>query len=178
MSLFGTSPDDRPSRSKSTLFDDEPTPAAQKTSASIFADDFNESADSPWALPTPKKAARGTLVKTLLPATDVPESYIDTYDTLLASDRLGSGISTSGIKRLLAKGNISADAQEKILHTVIPGGQEPAQGVGRGEFNVLLALIALAQEGEDITLDGVDERRRSMFLSLRKVFSCEPRAEA
>jgi sorting nexin-8 len=27
---------------------------------------------------------------------------------------------------------------------------------------VLIALVGLAQEGEDVTLDGVDERRKSM----------------
>lgn len=159
MSLFE---DDPQSRSKSALFDNEPTPAAQKTSSSLFADDFNDSADSPWAFPTPKKTARGTLVKTLLPATDVPESYIDSFDSLLASDRVGNSISISGIKRVLAESKISPDVQEKILHTINPSGHEPARGVGRGEFNVLLALIGLAQEGEDVTLDGVDERRRNL----------------
>ncbi|KAK5010119.1 Sorting nexin mvp1, partial [Cryomyces antarcticus] len=162
MSLFGTSPDDLPSRPKSSLFDDEPTPAG---TSSLFADETSTSADSPWAFPTPKKAARGNLIKTLLPAGDVPDSYIDVYDSLLSSgDKVGGGVSLAGVKRLLSASKLDADNQAKILNIVVPGGQETNLGLGRGEFNVLLALIGLAQEGEDVALDGVDERRRSTFL--------------
>ncbi|KAK5000529.1 Sorting nexin mvp1 [Cryomyces antarcticus] len=158
MSLFGTSPDDLPSRPKSSLFDDEPTPAG---TSSLFADETSTSADSPWAFPTPKKAARGNLIKTLLPAGDVPDSYIDVYDSLLSSgDKVGGGVSLAGVKRLLSASKLDADNQAKILNIVVPGGQETNLGLGRGEFNVLLALIGLAQEGEDVALDGVDERRR------------------
>ncbi len=45
---------------------------------------------------------------------------------------------------------------------IAPGGGEIA--LGRGEFSVLLALIGLAQEGDAISLDSVDERRRSTSL--------------
>lgn len=113
-------------------------------------------------MPTPKKVARQNLVKNLLPATDVPESYVDAYDLVLnANERTGVGIGLGGIKNVLQSSNLSEQEQNKILHFVVPGGQESANGVGRSEFNVLLALIGLGQEGEDITLDGVDERRRS-----------------
>jgi sorting nexin-8 len=120
-------------------------------------------------MPTPKKAARRELVKNLLPATDVPESYIDAYDTVLESkDRVGAGIGLTGIKNILRSSSLSATDQAKILNFVVPGGQEVANGLGRSEFNVLLALIGLGQEGDDITLDGVDERRRS--IALRRTF--------
>lgn len=113
-------------------------------------------------MPTPKKNARQNLVKNLLPATDVPDSYVDAYDTVInATERTGVGIGIEGIKNILGGSNLSAQEQQRILNFVIPGGQESANGVGRSEFNVLLALIGLGQEGEDITLDGVDERRRS-----------------
>lgn len=164
MSLFGSSPTDSPiantnSNSKS-LFGEEPTPAATSTS-SLFADDGADG--SPWSMPTPKKAARRELVKTLLPATGVPESYIDAYDAVLDSgDRVGSGVGLTGIKNILASAGLDPADQAKILNLVVPGGQETANGLGRSEFNVLLALIGLAQEGDDVTLDGVDERRRSM----------------
>ena len=45
------------------------------------------------------------------------------------------------------------------MSIISSGGQ--LSDLGRTEFNVLLALIGLAQEHEDITLDGVDERRKS-----------------
>ncbi|GME44226.1 hypothetical protein GTA08_BOTSDO03757 [Neofusicoccum parvum] len=162
MSLFGTSPDDLPqSKQSSTLFDDESAPA-NKTTSSLFGDDIDGS-DSPWAYPTPKKAARANVVKTLLPAGDVPESYVDTYDTLLdQGDRFGGGVSLSGVRKLLSGSSLGPDVQGKILDIVVPNGQEPESGIGRGEFNVLLALVGLAQEGEDVTLDSVDERRRNL----------------
>jgi sorting nexin-8 len=122
-----------------------------------------DSNDSPWAFPTPKKAGRGALVKSLLPASDVPESYIDAFDAVLdAGDSSGNGISIDGAKKLMASSRVSSDAQLKILDIVVQPGQEHV-GLGRSEFNVLFALIGLAQEGEDITLDGVDERKRSQY---------------
>lgn len=116
-------------------------------------------------MPTPKKAARRELVKNLLPATDVPESYIDAYDKLLESNnRVGAGVGLTGVKNILQSSELNATAQSQVLNLVVPGGQESANGLTRSEFNVLLALLGLGQEGEDMTLDGVDERRRSRDL--------------
>lgn len=161
MSLFGN--DDIPSsraakQSSGGLFndDDDARPAA-RTGNSLFADEMDNDS-SPWTFPTPKKGGRASLVKSLLPASEVPESYIDTFDALVeAGDGAGNGISIEGAKKLLASSGIASDAQSKILEIVAPG-QESAT---RNEFNVLFALIGLAQEGEDITLDSVDERKSS-----------------
>jgi sorting nexin-8 len=163
MSLFGDFPDDPPSRTKqSTLFDNERPPAANRSTSSLFADDLDSGADSPWAFPTPKKAGRAQLVRSLLPASDVPESYIDTFDALIVSgDKLGAGVSLDGVKKLLGESGLGPDVQARILGIVLPSGEESAEGIGRGEINVLLALIGLAQEGDEVTLDSVDERRRS-----------------
>ena len=162
MSLFGDFPDDPPAaRKQSNLFDNERPPAGGSNSG-LFADDLDSGADSPWALPTPKKAGRAQLVRSLLPESDVPESYIDSFDALMASgDKVGAGVSLDGIKRLLGESGLSADVQARILGIVLPSGEDSTHGVGRGEFNVLLALVGLAQEGEEVTLDSVDERRRS-----------------
>ena len=164
MSLFGTSPTDSPEPSarglSKSLFSNDPTPGTTSTS-SLFADENGGDA-SPWTMPTPKKAARRELVKTLLPATDVPESYVDAYDNMLDSgQRLGSGVGITGVKKILGTSHLTAADQAAILNLIVPGGQESANGLGRSEFNVLLALIGLAQEGEDISLDGVDDRRKS-----------------
>jgi sorting nexin-8 len=163
MSLFGDEPTDSPplnsSLTSKSLFGEQVTPAAT-SSSSLFADDGGDA--SPWDLPTPKKAARKNLVKNLLPAAEVPESYIDAFDTILNSnDKAGSGVGLTGVKNVLSSSSISPGDQETILNLVIPGGQEPATGLGRSEFNVLLALVGLAQEGDEVTLDGVDDRRRS-----------------
>lgn len=168
MSLFGTSPTEAPlssklAQSRQSLFDDESTPGLTSQS-SLFADEEAPIGVSPWAFGIPKKAARGDLVKTLLESTEVPESYIDTYDELLKQgDKLGAGVSLTGLKKVLAGSELRADDQAKILNVVIPGGHDAASGIGRGVFNVMLALIGLAQEYEDVTLDAVDERRRSKF---------------
>lgn len=117
-------------------------------------------------MPTPKRAARQNLVKNLLPATDVPDSYIDAYDKLLDSgDRVGAGIGLTGVKNILHSSGLNPADQSAVLNLVIPGGRDTENAIGRSEFNVLLALIGLVQEGEDATLDGVDERRRSKSMS-------------
>jgi len=155
MSLFGE--EDEPSRSKQLFDDDQPA----KTGNSLFADEIDNS-DSPWSFPTPKKAGRGSLVKSLLPASDVPDSYIDAFDAVLdAGQRAGNGISIEGAKQLVAGSGLPSGAQAKILEVVSQPGQESA-GLGRNEFNVLFALIGLAQEGDDLTLDSVDERKKNL----------------
>ena len=163
MSLFGTSPTDSAlanSRNPKSIFSDDLTPATTSTS-SLFANDDAKS--SPWSMPTPKKSGgRRDVVRNLLPASDVPDSYIDAYDKLLESDdRAGAGLGFTGIKKILDSSGLSPSVQGQILNFVVPGGQESATGLGRSEFNVLLALIGLGQESEEVTLDGVDDRRRS-----------------
>jgi sorting nexin-8 len=163
MSLFGSSPDENAtpalsSKSRNSLFDDEPSPAPGSKS-SLFADDDVPNG-SPWGLPTPQKAKRGELIQSLLPASDVPDSYIDTFDNALdRGDGVGGKVSAAGVTKVLKAGNLSDADQTRILSVITKGGQ--AADLGRNEFNVLLALIGLAQESEDITLDGVDERRKS-----------------
>lgn len=168
MSLFGTSPDAAPASSnvKSSLFAEDSPGARSKSASGLFSDDTETNDDSPWGFqPTPKKQARGTLVKTLLPASVVPESYIDAFDTLLANgEGVGSGVSLTGVHQILQSAKLGADEQQRILDIVLPQGSEAAEGVGRGEFNVLLALVGLAQEGEELSLDSVDERRQSMYV--------------
>ncbi|KAL5115507.1 Sorting nexin mvp1 [Pleosporales sp. CAS-2024a] len=160
MSLFGD--EDVPARAQplSSLFDDEAKPPA-RAGNSLFADDMDGTA-SPWALPTPKKAGRAALVKSLLPTALVPAAYGHAFDAVLdAGDGAGSGVSVAGVKKLLARSGVDRDAQARILGIVAPSGQDDAV-LGRNEFNVLFALLGLAQEGEDVTLDGVDERKRDL----------------
>ncbi|KAH8599875.1 hypothetical protein B0O99DRAFT_503621 [Bisporella sp. PMI_857] len=159
MSLFGPEEPSpaATSRSRNTLFDDEESfgPASK---SSLFADD-NDSGSSPWDMPTPKKAARSDLIKNLLPASGVPDFYINTFDTVISGgDGIGGKISSAGAAKVLSASNLAADDQSRIHNILSPGGQ--LLELSRNEFNVLLALIGLAQEHEDITLDGVDERRK------------------
>lgn len=169
MSLFGTTPpDESPSmhssfaRSRQSLFDEEESMAQSQSesalpsqSSSLFQDD-----GSPWDMPTPRqKHSRADLLRNLLPAADVPESYIETFDSVVRDDGAGGKVSSAGVTRVLAAAGLDADAQAKITSIIAPGGGEVA--LGRNEFNVLMGLVGLAQEGETVSLDGIDERRRS-----------------
>jgi sorting nexin-8 len=171
MSLFGSSPpDETPNagasafgQSTSSLFEDEPA-MTKSTSSALFQDDDPSAASSPWDMPTPRKAKnRSELLKTLLPAEDVPESYIETFDAVLRDSGSGGKITAGGVARTLAAAHISPDEQARIMAIVAPSGGSGSGEValGRNEFNALLALIGLAQDGEVPNLDGVDERRRS-----------------
>jgi hypothetical protein len=175
MSLFGSSPpDEAPTtaasafgRSTSSLFEDEPA-MTKSTSSALFQDDDPSGASSPWDMPTPRKAkSRADLLKTLLPASDVPESYIEIFDAVVRGSGNAGKITAGGVARTLAAAHISADEQARIMAIVAPSGGTGSGEValGRNEFNALLALIGLAQDGEVPNLDGVDERRRSQFPS-------------
>jgi hypothetical protein len=67
------------------------------------------------------------------------------------------------VAKVFAAARLPADQQARIMAIVVPAAG-PDIALGRSEFNVLLALIGLAQEGEVVSLDGVDERRKSELL--------------
>jgi sorting nexin-8 len=74
------------------------------------------------------------------------------------------GVSADGIRRLLDESGVGEESRGKVWSIVMKGGKE---SVSREEFNVLLALVGLAQEGDEVTIDGVDDRRRGeLFLFL------------
>ena len=106
---------------------------------------------------TPKKnTGKGNMVKSLLANADVPDLYIDTFDQL----QEGGNIPASNARQLIRNCGISEGAQNTIWDLVTNRAESAA--LGRSEFNVLLALIGLAQEGEELSLDAVDERRRKL----------------
>lgn len=175
MSLFGTSPShEHPTtmatKSRALLFDDDNDDddgndngsPNRSTSETLFNDDDDDR--SPWDMPTPRKQqSRAELVRGLLAGVQVPGSYIDAFDSTLAQDgRRGRTVAPAGIAKTLAAAGLGADHQVRIMNILAPSGGE--MSLGRDEFNVLLALIALAQEGEPVSLDSVDERRRSKLL--------------
>lgn len=153
MSLFGESPP-RQSQTKSSLFDDRP---ASKPGAGLFADSDGANG-SPWDMPTPKKNARRNYVKELLAGSEVPDLYVETYDALLQQEgSSGGSIGVPTATEFVKSSGIGQSDAAKVLEIVAGGG---ATSLGRSEFNVLLALIGLAQEGEELSLDAVDERRK------------------
>ncbi|KAI2609166.1 hypothetical protein GGR54DRAFT_633063 [Hypoxylon sp. NC1633] len=170
MSLFGTSPPNESSssvnqsmaRSRNSLFDED-GPMTRSTSDSLFNDDeFGGSGTaSPWDLPTPRKQqSRAELLRSLLDGADVPDSYIEAFDRAAREDGNSGKITSSGITKTLAAAKLGADDQAQIMGVLASGAS--LGSIGRNEFNVFLALIGLAQEGESVSLDGVDERRRKL----------------
>lgn len=161
MSLFGDDDDTiaPQTRFKSSLFDDEPaTPSRKKVSNdNTFSSIFADTDDTPWGSVGKKRT--GSVVKSLLEGADVPDLYIDTFDEL----QRGSGnITAEDAKELLRDSSIDSADQDRIWSIVSSGNSEETSQLGRGEFNVLFALIGLAQEGEDLGLDAVDDRRRKL----------------
>lgn len=151
MSLFGEFPDDPPAskQQKNSLFDEPSTHS--RTGSGLF----NDEEDAGWGLPTPKKQKEGRkeLIKRLLEGVEVPEVYVDVFDWLAPEKR--------NVESLLgeAKG-LDEDGKTKILDIFGGGG---VRELGSGEVFVLLALIGLGMEGEEVSLDGVDERRGGEF---------------
>jgi sorting nexin-8 len=162
MSLFGSSPSERQApdsrnfnQSTSSLFEDERAMTRSGTSA-LFEDD--SAAPSPWDMPTPRKPqSRADVLKNLLPADSVPEEYITIFDNVVRENGTGGKISVGGVTRTLASAKLGANDQARILSLIAP--KEGEVALERSEFNVLLALIGLAQDEEAVTLDAVDERR-------------------
>ncbi|OAA53162.1 sorting nexin Mvp1 [Cordyceps fumosorosea ARSEF 2679] len=178
MSLFGTSPTEgdalsTPNRQRGRggagLFDDDTHPPAGGGGLFNDAEHHGEqgngsAADSPWDMPTPRKhQSRAELIRRLLPASDVPDIYIETFDTVVRQDGDASGrVTSGGIASIFATARIDADAQATIMSLLAAGGNASDLTLGRAEFNVLLGLVGLAQEGDIISLDGVDERRSNL----------------
>ncbi|KAL2156979.1 hypothetical protein VTH06DRAFT_1115 [Thermothelomyces fergusii] len=169
MSLFGTpSPEGSPDMQASTfgnsrpsLFEDEP-PMTRSTTTALFADD-DAASDSPWDIPAPRRQqTRADVLRSLLANSAVPDSYVLAFDKIAAEDGDVGLISAGGIARTLAAAKLSADDQARIMSIVAPGSSAEDVALDRNQFNVLLALIGLAQEGEPLSLDTVDERRRDL----------------
>ncbi|KAI1811287.1 hypothetical protein GGS20DRAFT_563700 [Poronia punctata] len=170
MSLFGSSPtDDSPSvnhgtmdaKSRISLFDDDDNGSLNRsTSDTLFND--NDDERSPWDMPTPRKQqSRAELLRGLLAGVQVPDSYVQAFDDAISQEGRGSRMLTSaGVAKTLAAARLDADQQVRVMNIIAPSGGDVT--LGRDEFNVMLVLIALAQEGDTLSLDSVDERRRNL----------------
>lgn len=185
MSLFGESPPPTPAtrQNKSSLFDDDDQPAARNTANSGLFAEANDADDgqSPWDFPAPKKhnstRQRGDLIKTLLSPGDVPETYVNLFDALLSQSTAQGGVTLRQIKSLLSESSIGHPEQSKILEIISAADADDSRVLGRGEVNVVLALIGLAQEGEELGLDAVDERRRQLPVPNLPSLTAPPKQE-
>ncbi|RPA98097.1 hypothetical protein L873DRAFT_1828630 [Choiromyces venosus 120613-1] len=159
MSLFGDSP---PARSRSSLFADEEFESAP---ASLF----NDSGANAWTsagLPTPRRGGGvpADVAKTLLTKENatIPERYDFLYELFLEQFRStdgSGGVNLAGIKQVLREMDADGYEIDKIMGILVKDGK---QSISREEFYVLLALVGLEQQGEEVTIDGVDDSRRNL----------------
>lgn len=134
----------------------------KSTGDSLFNDDdlSGSGAGSPWDLPTPRKQqSRADLIRGLLAGVEIPDGYVEAFDHAVQEDGRAGKVSSAGLSKTLAAAKLGADDQARITSILAPAGEET--DLTRDAFHVLLALIGLAQEGETVSLDSVDERRRS-----------------
>lgn len=138
-----------------------------------------------WALPVPRSRSVGPgtsvpggvslngggrkdVVKVLLNDgnANVPPVYGEVYEKVMTeypAPGFGGGVSSMGVRRVIEEAGLDEDVGtgRRIREAVMGVGGMADSGVGRGEFSVLMAMVGLAQEGEDVSIDGVDDRRRS-----------------
>ncbi|KAI1259119.1 hypothetical protein F5Y18DRAFT_318312 [Xylariaceae sp. FL1019] len=168
MSLFGSSPPDEspaartsapPSKARNSLFDDDDGPVIRSTQDTLFNDDDDDR--SPWDMPTPRKQqSRADQLRSLLANVQVPDSYADAFDAALANDGRRGRVGILAVTKTCEAAQLDDEQQSNIKNILSSTGGELF--LGRDEFNVLLALIALAQEGDTVSLDAVDERKRNL----------------
>lgn len=98
------------------------------------------------------------LICNLLVLLDVFDSYVEVFDVVFCEDGSGGCIMFGGVVRILVVVKLGVDVQVCIMGIVVFfGGGSEGILLEWGEFNVLLVLIGLVQEGEMVSLDGVDE---------------------
>jgi len=161
MSLFGDSPPRQKPQDKSNLFDE--SSSNKNAGSGLFADQETYNGDStPWDMPTPRKNAKRTLIRTIIGEDDVPELYDRAFNVLIQRDESTDGtVSADTVRRFLAEDCNIQQSQANVIFNIINTGQSPR--FIKAEINVLLALVGLAQEeGEDVNLDSVQERRKTL----------------
>ena len=76
-------------------------------------------------MPTPrKKQSRADLVRNLLSGADVPDDYIETFDTVVREDGRAGQVTAGGVAKLFASARLGADAQARVMSLVAPEGTE------------------------------------------------------
>lgn len=151
---------------------------------------FDDESDGDiWALPAPRSRSAGPgtsmpggtlvgggsgrgsarvkdVIKSLLSQgnSNLPSVYGELYERVMRehpAPGFGGGVSINGVRRVIEEGGLDEGVStgKRIKEAIVGVGM--GDGIGRGEFSVLLAMVGLAQEGEEVSIDAVDDRRRS-----------------
>jgi sorting nexin-8 len=121
---------------------------------SLFGD--SEGTSSPWNFPEPK--GPHDRIATLLADAPVPASYGRAFKE---SEPIAGFSSTSALRRVMDRTGLSNAQQDEVLSTLLQGSSD--QRLSEQVWNVGMALIGLAQNGEDdLSLDSVDYNRSNL----------------
>ncbi|KAF3140816.1 Sorting nexin mvp1, partial [Orbilia oligospora] len=173
MSLFGSSPTDAsPVRNRNGLFDDDDVGHGSGSNnnnnsggprSSLFDDGLG--GGSPWSMPTPRNKrseSNSEMIRNVMRGATVPEEYIDLFDEILSAT---GAVTVGAMERLLGESQVKTSDWDRILDLIAGRNRDDGTVVNREAFNVFLALVALAEDGDEyLGFDAVDDRKRSSFL--------------
>lgn len=191
MSLFGDFPDDSNSTNSFTprsaarkggnaLFGsdlDAGRTDSPKPSSTLFSEEISapmEEDNSPWGMPAPKagnkaRKSKREVLQSLLAGVPIPSAYERAFEVLLergyivpgsAEDGDGERINAQGVRFLCQEAGVRGSDKDAVERAL---GDALAEGLGKREAFVAIALVGLASESEEVGLDAVDERKRSML---------------
>ncbi|POS84348.1 hypothetical protein EPUL_003740, partial [Erysiphe pulchra] len=174
MSLFGTSPNDSvravDRKPRNSLFDDDLSigPRDESKASSLSNENISESMSLIQKTQSVVEADSNAVISNLPFLTTVPESYDKIYELISKnSDNFKDKIKKETVKKILAESKLRPEDERSILEKVYQGAQPSA--LTRHEFYVLLALIGQAQVHEEITLEGLYERKNLPVPNLRRI---------
>ncbi|EPS39193.1 hypothetical protein H072_7028 [Dactylellina haptotyla CBS 200.50] len=162
MSLFGsTPPNGSPIRNRNSLFDDDLGGSVTNNRSSLFDDGLD--GGSPWSMPTPRSKRSGSnseMIKNVMRGAFIPQQYIDLYDEL--STTFGN-VTVGALERLLGESRTKPSDWDRILDLIAGRNRDDGTVVARDGFNVFLALVALAEDGDEyLGFDAVDDRKENL----------------
>ncbi|KAK9463776.1 uncharacterized protein V1516DRAFT_618068 [Lipomyces oligophaga] len=185
MSLFGDDYEPQGIAARS-LFGDQSnnsssSPAARNSLSSTNSDaamlfGADDSGD-PWSRPSAAAGARNAVapqkptISTLLDPSQCPPIYRDSFQ---AENPVAGLLTVENVRRAVNRaGFANSPLGDRITELIIRS--KPDNRIDRGTWCVAMALIGLAQEGEDdLSLDTVDSRRYSLPVSKNSVAAPAP----
>ncbi|CAJ0918926.1 16344_t:CDS:10 [Entrophospora sp. SA101] len=120
---------------------------SKSLSASLFTEPLNINIGNPW---DPPSSINGIDVSNILSNVSLPEIYATAF--ALTSTNGGS-VSVSALNKVLSISGLPHATVEKVIYST---------RLNRGEFNVALALVALAQKNMDVSIDNLIERKHDL----------------
>ncbi|CAG8563346.1 17336_t:CDS:10 [Funneliformis caledonium] len=120
-------------------------------SLSFSSEPLNINIGNPWDPP-----GGGTDISSILSDVALPEIYVSAFTIASSND---GRVSISALNKILNISGLPHASIEKILNCAVPTNNTR---VNRGEFNVALALVALAQKNMDVSVENLIEHKQDL----------------